>query len=75
MAKPTEGQVDAALGMLTTLQPKQMFDESRRLNRAVTADGRPNLAGLDFLELRSPDGSTWRLRIDNAGVATWKKVT
>jgi hypothetical protein len=36
MPKPTEGQIDAGMKMLNVLQTKEMFDDRRRLNRAVT---------------------------------------
>ena len=46
---------------------------ARRVERAIDAQGRPNLEGLDFIPLRSPDGSTWRIRVDNAGALSASK--
>ena len=48
-------------------------DTKRRVERAIANDGSVILDGRDFLPLRSPDGSVWRIRVDNAGVISATK--
>lgn len=57
------------------LLPRENVDALRRVNRGLDNQGRPILDHLDFIPLRSPDGSVWRVRIDNAGVLSAKKVS
>lgn len=75
MQKPTEGMIDAGMEMLSVLKPKEQYDESRRVNRAIDAQGRfIDHAPRERL-WTSPDGSQWVERIDNTGVRLMKKVT
>jgi len=47
----------------------------RKVERAIAEDGQVILDGRDYLPLRSPDGSVWRIRVDNAGTITATKET
>lgn len=63
----------ATIRLAATLEPASALQRARRVDRAISADGRPILEGRDYLPLRSPDGATWRVRVDNAGVLTATK--
>ena len=50
------------------LQPRIQSEIANHLSYVDRA-----LEGRDYLPVRSPDGSTWRIRVDNAGVITATK--
>ncbi len=57
------------------VRPSEDIQRNQRVDRAVDTDGRVDLSGRDFLPVKSPDGSTWRIRVDNSGTLTATKVT
>ena len=68
-----ERHVDAARGILDSLFKQEHYDRARKVDRGLDNEGKPVIDPRDFLSLRSPDGSVWRVRIDNAGVLSAKK--
>lgn len=71
----SEELVSKAEGMARLIRPAAEIERARRIERAIDASGNPVLDDLHALSLRSPDGSLWRIRVDNAGVLTTRKVT
>ena len=57
----------AADRLAQTLVRREDVVRAHQVDKAIDSQGRPIISGRDFLELVSPDGSVWRLRIDNAG--------
>lgn len=60
-------------GLAATLIPAEAIKRDRRVDMAVTNDGKPVLTGRTFLPVLSPDGSTWRITVSNTGVITATK--
>ena len=58
----------AADSLIQRLMPYERFDIDRRVKQAIAEDGRVIQAAEPFFRLLSPDGSVWRVKIDNAGV-------
>ncbi len=56
-----------------TLIPPDAIRRDRRVDLAVTNDGKPVLTGRTFLPVQSPDGSVWRITVSNTGVITATK--
>lgn len=53
-----------------TLIPTDAIRRERRVDTAITNDGKPVLTGRTFLPLVSPDGTVWRITVSNSGVLT-----
>jgi hypothetical protein len=68
---PSEAVIKAAESYIR--EERDQFDVNRRVNRAIANDGRVIQTAEPFFRLRSPDGSVWRVKIDNAGVLTPSK--
>lgn len=68
-----ERLVDAAMPIARMMRTPADAERARRVERGLDAQGRPVLDDRDFLPLRSPDGSVWRIRVDNSGVITATK--
>ena len=70
-----ERLVDAATPLARALRPPEDIRRAHRVDRAIDTQGRVKLEDRDFLPLRSPDGSLWRIRVSNTGTLTATKVT
>lgn len=68
-----EEMVKASEPLARTLMPREQFDLQRRVNRAIDGAGNIVLRAEPFVRLRSPDGSVWRVKVDNAGALTTSK--
>lgn len=64
----------AALDFVRAVTNNEDYTRARKVDQAITADGKPNLEGRDFLPLRAPDGSTWRIRVNSDGTLRTAKV-
>lgn len=71
----TEGQAEAARKIMESILPPEHYDRARRVDRGLDNQGHPVIDPRDFMSLRSPDGSVWRVRVSNTGVLTTKKET
>lgn len=61
--------------LAATLIPVDAIKRDRRVDLAVTNDGKPVLSGRTFLPVQSPDGSVWRITVSNTGVIAATKET
>lgn len=68
-----EALVKAAEPLVGTLRRREDIDRARRVERAIDNTGAVILEGRDFIPVRSPDGSTWRIRVSNTGVISATK--
>lgn len=62
-----ESLIKAAGPLAERLMPRERFDIDRRVEQAIANDGRVIDDAPPFRRYRSPDGSIWRQKIDNAG--------
>ena len=62
---------NAARSLVEAVERPTDVRRSHELERML----RELLEGRAFVNLKSPDGSVWRLRINNAGTLTTSKVT
>lgn len=69
----SERLVDAAMPIINAMRPREDYDRARRVEAGLDNEGRPIIDNRDFLPLRSPDGSVWRVRISNTGVLSAKR--
>lgn len=71
----SRGSLQAAVqDLVRTLIPGEDIQRARRVDHGLDNAGKPILDGRDFLPLRSPDGSVWRIRISDTGMISAKKV-
>ena len=71
----SERLIDAAEPIARAIKSSADIRRDRLVDRAIDPQGRPVLDDRDFLELTSPDGTVWRIRVDNSGNLTTTQVT
>ena len=72
----TTNRLEQALEPLAAdIRSRDDITRAHRVDRAIDAQGHVKLEDRDFLPLRSPDGSLWRIRVSNTGALTATKVT
>lgn len=59
--------VKAAEPLARAVLPREAIDTQRRVERAIDQAGRVINRAQPFIRLQSPDGSVWRVSVDNAG--------
>lgn len=64
----------AARSLSRAISVAQETSITRRTERALDNQGQVVLGYRDFLPIRSPDGSLWRIRVSDTGVITAHKV-
>lgn len=65
-----ERLITAAEPLASVIFPAEKARREHELEQAV----KQLVEGRDFLPLRSPDGSLWRIRVSNTGALTATKV-
>lgn len=75
MAERNERLIAAAGPIVRALKSRQDIDRARRVDQAIDSRGNPIISGWPFLELRSPNGTLWRIRVDDAGNVHTSHVT
>ena len=70
-----ERLIDAAEPIAQAIKSAADIRRSHLVDKAIDPQGRPVIEGWDFIPVRSPDGSTWRIRVSDGGVITASKVT
>lgn len=53
--------------MATVALPDESLQAIERVRRSTDNQGNVRLEGRDFIPLRSPDGTVWRVRVRNDG--------
>ena len=66
-------QVDAAMPLARALVTRERVQRDTAVDRALAPDGSPRQAP-EFVAIKSPDGSVWRVRVSNSGTLTATKV-
>ena len=71
----TEDLIKAAEPFAQTVRSAEILDLERRADYALDNQGNVIDRARTFIRLQSPDGSVWRVKIDNAGVLSPSKET
>jgi len=71
---PSHKLQQVASQLTRTLIPDSTIDRARRVDQAISNDGKPMIDGREFFELTAPDKSVWRIRVTSDGTLTTKKV-
>ena len=72
---PTERIIRRALQTVRELTPPERIDTLRRADYALDNKGNVIDRARTFIRLQSPDGSVWRVKVDNAGALSTSKET